>query len=25
LGAVPMDEWTVFRLDGAALEALAHR
>ena len=22
LGAVPMDEWTVFRLDGAALEAL---
>ena len=23
LGAVPMDEWTVFRLDGAALEALA--
>jgi GNAT superfamily N-acetyltransferase len=25
LGAVPMDEWTVFRLDGDALEALAHR
>ena len=23
LGAVTMDEWTVFRLDGAALEALA--
>jgi len=23
LGAVPMDEWTTFRLDGAALEALA--
>jgi GNAT superfamily N-acetyltransferase len=23
LGAVPMDEWMVFRLDGAALEALA--
>ena len=22
LGAVPMDEWTVFRLDGAALEKL---
>ncbi len=22
LGAVPMDEWTVFRLDGAALEEL---
>lgn len=22
LGAVPMDEWTVFRLDGTALEAL---
>lgn len=22
LGAVPMDEWTVFRLDGEALEAL---
>jgi len=23
LGAVPMDEWTVFRVDGAALEKLA--
>jgi GNAT superfamily N-acetyltransferase len=23
LGAVPMDEWTVFRLDGAALGAMA--
>lgn len=23
LGAVPMDEWTVFRLEGAALERLA--
>ncbi|MFM2411106.1 MAG: hypothetical protein RL481_1934, partial [Pseudomonadota bacterium] len=23
LGARPMDEWTVFRVDGAALEALA--
>jgi len=23
LGAVPMDEWTTFRLDGAALERLA--
>jgi len=23
LGARPMDEWTVYRLDGAALEALA--
>ncbi len=23
LGAVPMDEWTVFRVDGAALETLA--
>ena len=23
LGAVTMDEWTVFRLDGAALESLA--
>ena len=22
LGAVPMDEWTTFRLDGAALTAL---
>ena len=22
LGAVPMDEWTMFRLDGAALEKL---
>jgi GNAT superfamily N-acetyltransferase len=25
LGAKPMDEWTVFRLDGDELEALAHR
>ncbi len=25
LGAVPMDEWTIFRLDDAALAALAER
>lgn len=25
LGAVPMDEWTNYRLDGAALHAAAHR
>jgi hypothetical protein len=24
LGATPMDEWTVFRMDGEALVALAH-
>lgn len=24
LGARPMDEWTIYRLDGAALETLAH-
>jgi len=23
LGAVPLDEWTTFRMSGAALEALA--
>jgi hypothetical protein len=23
IGAVPMDEWTTFRLDGDALDALA--
>ena len=23
LGAVPMDEWSIYRLDGAALQALA--
>jgi GNAT superfamily N-acetyltransferase len=25
LGAVPMDQWTVFRLEGAALRAVAER
>jgi GNAT superfamily N-acetyltransferase len=25
LGAIPMDEWTIFRVDGAALKALAGR